>query len=81
MSTCVKCGGHHFKVQETAPQGSAFVLYFVECSSCGVPVGAIEANNVGALLDKLTAKIQNIEHQYSQLEYDINQIKNELRKH
>lgn len=63
LSTCVKCGGHLFQLVEQEPSGSAHKLQFVQCSSCGVPVGAMEYYNSGAKLEKLERKIANLESQ------------------
>lgn len=79
MSTCVKCGSHLFKVQRTEPHGSAYVLYFVQCTSCGVPVGVLEAENVGAKLDILERKINQLSGELSNISHQISSLQNQHR--
>ncbi len=42
------------------PHGSAFVLYFVQCASCGGVVGVQEYHNIGAMLKKQQAAIKKL---------------------
>lgn len=80
MSTCGKCGSHLFRVQKTEPSGSAFILYFVQCSSCGTPVGVLEYNNLGAMVEKLEAKVGDLANEIRQISYDVSLIKNSVRR-
>ena len=79
MTKCPKCGGYSFKVQETAPSGSNFKLYFIQCSSCDTPVGITEYYNSGAMIEKVQSKldylsglVDSLSSQISQLEYKLN---------
>jgi hypothetical protein len=60
MSKCGHCGSGTFALQLVEPRGSRFKLYFIQCSSCGVPVGVQEFHNVGATLDKQSKAIKQI---------------------
>jgi hypothetical protein len=44
-STCTKCGGMVFDIQQVEPYGSRFKMYFVQCRMCGGVVGVIEYHN------------------------------------
>ena len=59
-TTCVKCGGTSFEIQETTIARAAYRLYFVQCSSCGGAVGVQEFNNIGSLLMKQNEAIKKI---------------------
>jgi hypothetical protein len=59
-STCVRCGSSYFEVTENEPRGSAFKLLFVQCSSCGGVITAIEMHNLTALLGKQNQALVSI---------------------
>jgi predicted nucleic-acid-binding Zn-ribbon protein len=42
LSTCPKCGNHSFALHEKEPTGSTVKWFFVQCSSCGAPVGVVD---------------------------------------
>ena len=42
ISTCSKCGGHSFELALFTPIGEGRKLTLVQCSACGVAVGAID---------------------------------------
>jgi hypothetical protein len=56
-STCVKCGGHSFEVKNAEPQGSNYKFLFVQCSSCGGVVGAVNRSHLPTMLRKIGAKL------------------------
>lgn len=56
-STCVKCESTRFELKQAKITGAAFILFFVQCASCGGVVGTVEAENIGAKLDKLARKL------------------------
>jgi len=60
FSTCGKCGHRFWEIAQVEPRGSAFKLYFVQCASCGTPVGTMEYDNIGALLLKQNEAIKQI---------------------
>jgi len=37
--------------------GSNFILFFIQCASCGGVVGVVEAENISAKLTKIARKI------------------------
>lgn len=74
VSTCSKCGGHSFRLDESVPSGANYKLMLVQCSSCGVPVGVVDYYNLGALLKKQEAEIENLKSAVSNLSYSIGTI-------
>lgn len=80
MPTCGKCGNHSFKIQSNEPAGSQFVVYFVQCSSCGTPIGVLEYSNTGALIEKLERKINSLNSDVEQIGYQLTNIQDELRR-
>ena len=69
-----------FRVQESEPSGSAFVVYFVQCSSCGIPVGVLEYANSVALLQGIEQKINELAGDIQQMGYDLTSLRSELRR-
>ena len=63
ISSCPKCAGHYFELVIQSPSKSNFKLSFIQCSSCGVVVGVMDYNNIGARLDQLEKKIDSISMQ------------------
>ena len=69
MSTCSKCGSQSFRMEVQSPVDSLDKFYFVQCSSCGVPVGVVDYLNYGPMLEgqkrelaALSERLLNIEH-------------------
>lgn len=60
MSKCSSCGYSGFEMKEQVPKNSAFKLMFVQCSSCGTVVGAMDAFNIGDVLSRQNAAIKRI---------------------
>lgn len=62
MSKCGSCGQHRFELREGEPSGSRFKFNLVQCSSCGVPVGAVEYEYIGALIEGIEQRLTDIEN-------------------
>lgn len=61
-SKCGSCGSGSFElVEQESIKKSNFKLTFVQCSSCGVPVGVMDYYNIGDKLDGLEKRIKAIE--------------------
>jgi hypothetical protein len=60
VSTCIKCGGHLFEIQEQEPQGSAFKVFFVQCTKCGGAVGILPYYDAGVLAKRNEAALKKI---------------------
>ncbi|MFH1244620.1 MAG: hypothetical protein V1487_03600 [bacterium] len=78
MTTCPKCGGYSYKVEEVEPNGSRFKLYFIQCSSCNTPVGVTEYFNGGAMLQQIEDKLANLSSNIEQMDYKVTQIQYKL---
>jgi len=59
-SKCPHCQNSSFELKEVSPSKSNFKLHFVQCSSCGAPLGTIEYMNIGSLLAKQNEAIKRI---------------------
>jgi hypothetical protein len=59
ISRC-SCGSTNFELKEVVPRGSNFKLHFVQCTSCGIPVGVIEYMNISDMLQKQNEAIKRI---------------------
>jgi uncharacterized Zn finger protein len=60
LSTCPKCNNHTFEIVENSPSKSAYKLLFVQCTSCGAVVGVMDYYNIGARINELEKKVDNI---------------------
>lgn len=58
---CGNCGHHSFQMSEVSPSGGNFKYFFIQCSSCGVPVTAVEFSYVSALIEGLERRLSSIE--------------------
>ena len=80
MTTCGKCGNHSFRIEKGEPSGSNFYIYYVQCISCGNPVGVLEYANSAAMIEGIEKKINNLVNEIQQISYDISYIKSEISR-
>ena len=58
IPTCIKCSGHSFEFATFTPLSESRKCTFVQCSSCGTPVGIVDpaiALQVEALKNQVAA--------------------------
>lgn len=71
-STCPKCDSHRFELTEVEPANSRYKMFFVQCSSCGAPMGVTEYYDTGSTLKKheksMEERLSRIESQIGQLD-------------
>lgn len=79
-STCAKCGGHSFKIEMKEPAGSRYKFNFVQCSSCGTPVGVVDYFNTGAQLEEQKRELGSLEMRLSTIENLLQQVVHALRQ-
>ena len=60
ISTCSKCGGHSFELALFTPIGESRKLTLVQCSACGVAVGALDLS-IGPQIEALKAQVAAID--------------------
>lgn len=58
ISKCPKCDCTRFELKEANISGSAYRMYFVQCSSCGAVVGLVPFNNTEFLIRRLANKLK-----------------------
>lgn len=80
LSTCPKCGGHLFEIEENSPDGSAYKIYFVQCTSCGNPVGTEDFFNVNSQIEILEKKINQIDQKINDIDNNVADIANRLSR-
>jgi hypothetical protein len=80
LSTCGKCGGHHFEIQEISASGASYKKYFFQCASCGVPVGLADYFDNNSMMEKIQQSIQHINTKIDQLEYTLSNIQNQMNR-
>jgi transcription initiation factor IIE alpha subunit len=79
ISKCGKCSSLSFELVEQAPRGSKYKLLFVQCASCGAPVGVLEYFNSGVQIENTNKKIQSLENKIDNIEYILRQAIARLR--
>ena len=80
MSTCAKCGGHLFRLEEKEPSGSAVKVYFVQCTACGAPIGALDYFDNSSLIQGLEKKINQLTSSVNDLDYKLTVIAQRIRQ-
>lgn len=81
-SSCVKCGGRSFQLQQQEPGGSRVKWFFVQCTSCGVPVGVIDFYPNSAIyqrVEKIEESISNLASRLSDIDLLVRQIHQRIR--
>lgn len=78
LSKCGQCGGGIFEIVEVAPHKSAYKLLFVQCTACGVPIGAMEYFNSGAILKGIEKDLKQLKSEmtngFSEVDRKIRQL-------
>jgi hypothetical protein len=80
MSTCVKCGGRFFEIKEVTPAQANFKQTFVQCTSCGTPVGVIPFYDPGVLAKQNQETLSTIEGKLDHVVNKLREIEQELRR-
>ena len=72
-SACIRCQNQTFEARETTVDGLDRKLLFVQCASCGTPVGTVESH---ALLrqHEHDARMKNLEQQLAALSSAVSHI-------
>jgi hypothetical protein len=79
MSNCLKCNGTQFTVVTQSPSGTEFKLNFVQCSSCGTPIGVLEFYNIGTILTEQEKLLTEMSSQLSMMENKLKNIETKVR--
>ncbi|MFO1108144.1 MAG: hypothetical protein U1E61_03050 [Bradyrhizobium sp.] len=66
VSTCSKCGGHSFELALFTPIGESRKLTLVQCSTCGIAVGALDPAT-GPQIDALKREVAAIEQRLARI--------------
>lgn len=80
MSTCVKCGGHFFKIEENSPASSNYKVWFIQCSKCGTPVGVMDYISVGNSVTIIQNKIDHLEKKINNLDHSLGVISAQIEQ-
>lgn len=70
-SKCGSCNGTSFEMVEASPRGSRFKLSFIQCASCGVVIGVMDYNNIGADLEGVKKQIKNLQAVTSNIDHNL----------
>lgn len=74
FSKCPHCEGTYFEMKEVEPQGANFKQTFIQCSTCGAPMGAVAYTNTAALLDNHMKEMKSIQLELSSMKRDLRQV-------
>jgi hypothetical protein len=66
ISTCGKCGGHSFELALFTPIGETRKLTLVQCSACGVAVGALDPAT-GPQIEALKGQVAAIDQKLARI--------------
>ena len=66
ISTCGKCGGHSFELALFTPIGKTRKLTLVQCSACGVAVGALDPA-IGPQIEMLKGQVAAIDQKLARI--------------
>ncbi|HXI08830.1 MAG: hypothetical protein ACRC1G_00005 [Bradyrhizobium sp.] len=66
VSTCGKCGGHGFEIALFTPLGESRKLTLVQCSTCGLAVGALDPS-VGPQIEALKVQVAAIDQKLARI--------------
>ena len=66
ISTCSKCGGHSFELALFTPVGESRKLTLVQCSACGVAIGALDPA-AGPQIEALKGQIAAIDQKLAKI--------------
>jgi transcription initiation factor IIE alpha subunit len=73
-SKCPSCNNSYFELKENSPTDSQFKLQFVQCSSCGAVVGAMDYWNLGTVSKDIEKKVNKIDSDISSIKSQINTV-------
>jgi hypothetical protein len=66
ISTCSKCAGHSFELALFTPLGESRKLMLVQCSACGIAVGAIDPFT-GPQVEALKNQVASIDEKLARI--------------
>ena len=67
MSRCAKCNSSFFELVEQSPQNANYKIWFVQCSQCGSPVGAMEYFTAWTQMNRIDKKIDSLESKLNRI--------------
>lgn len=82
FSKCPKCNGTLWELAEVEPGGSNFKWFFVQCSSCGAPVGVVDYfpnTTLKGRIEAVEKAVASIESQLSTIDYNIRALAQRMR--
>jgi hypothetical protein len=66
VSTCGKCGGHSYELALFTPIGESRKLTLVQCSACGIAVGALDPST-GPQIEALKTQVAAIDQRLARI--------------
>jgi hypothetical protein len=79
-TTCGRCGGHFFELKVNEPYDARFKTMFIQCRSCGTPVGVQDYYNLGQLLKEQEKKLKQLESRLSGIQSALDGIVRALQR-
>lgn len=80
-SKCGGCGSFSFEmVEKSNVRGSRFKIMFIQCSTCGVPVGVMDYFNIGNKIDELEKRVKRVEATTDNIDNNVVTLSNRIRR-
>jgi hypothetical protein len=80
LSKCPKCNNGFFEVKLVEPRGSRYKQNFVQCSSCGAPIGVVGFFDTGAQLEEQGQEITKLQKQVAQVVDALETVNENIRR-
>lgn len=71
---CGSCGWHQFEVKEASPNGARYRQTYIQCASCGVPIGVVGSLDPGVISNENRDSLRDLDSNVGQLKNSLHQI-------
>jgi hypothetical protein len=77
-SKCGSCGTGSFELVEIAPLNATHRALLVQCSACGVPVGAIDYASPAILKQRFDALQEDLQQKFRAVGQDLQMLRQKI---
>lgn len=80
LSKCPKCNNGFFELKSVEARGARYKQNFIQCSSCGTPVGVLGYYDAGSLVKEQAAEIKKLHNEIAAIQSSLHTINENLRR-
>lgn len=81
LTKCGSCNNTMFQMVENSHVGnSRYKIMFIQCSRCGAAISTMEYTNTGAEIQELKKKINQLEATINNIDHNIVNLANLIRR-